>query len=112
MKIVRADGGRVTVRGGGLSSNHVADDAVMLDLSVHMAAAWPHQATVSAEGGSTVGTVPGALAPAGRVIPVGIVAHAGFGLITRGRAYFPQRAIIVPVPARRPVPRQGALASE
>lgn len=36
LRIAAATGGQVTVRGGGLSSTCVADNAVMLDLSAHL----------------------------------------------------------------------------
>lgn len=84
LKIAQDTGGRVTVRGGGLSSNCVADDAVMLDLSVHLGGASAVGDRVRAGGGATVGTALAALQPTGRVIPVGIVGLAGFGLVTRG----------------------------
>jgi len=84
MRIASANGGRVTVRGGGLSSNCVSDDSVMVDLSVHLAAVRPQGDRVVVGGGATVGTAFDALAQADRVIPVGIVGFAGFGLLTRG----------------------------
>lgn len=77
-------GGRVTVRGGGLSSTCVDDCAVMVDLSVHMNNAVPQGDRVRIRGGATVGTALAAIADAGRVIPVGIVGWAGLGLVTRG----------------------------
>lgn len=73
-------GGRVTVRGGGLSSNCVDDSAV----SVHMNDAVLQGDRVRIRGGATVGTALAAIADAGRVIPVGIVGLAGLGLVTRG----------------------------
>ena len=36
LRVAQVSGGRVTVRGGGLSSNCVADDAAMIDLSTHL----------------------------------------------------------------------------
>lgn len=93
MRIANANGGRVTVRGGGLSSNCVSDDAVMVDLSVHLAAARPQGDRVLVQGGATVGTALDALAPAGRVIPVGIVGLAGFGLLTRGGVGYLTRSV-------------------
>lgn len=74
----------MTVRGGGLSANCVADGAVMLDLSEHLDAARPDGYRVVAEGGATMVTMLGALAPAGRGVPVGVVGHAGLGMATRG----------------------------
>lgn len=84
MRTVTAHGGTVTVRGGGLSSTSVDDAAVLLDLSVHLTSVRPRGAHVEVEGGATVGSVLDALAAEGRVIPVGIVGLAGFGLVTRG----------------------------
>lgn len=83
----------VTVRGGGLSSNCVRDDAVMLDLSTHFATVRPDESHVVVGGGATVGSVLDALAPSGRVIPVGIAGIAGFGLLTRGGVGYLTREI-------------------
>jgi FAD/FMN-containing dehydrogenase len=93
MKIAQDTGGRVTVRGGGLSSNCVADDAVMIDLSVHLGSASAVGEQVRVGGGSTVGSALAALAPSGRVIPVGIVGLAGFGLVTRGGVGYLTRSV-------------------
>lgn len=82
-----ADSGtQVTVRGGGLSSNCVAEGVVMVDLSVHLNAVRSDGAGdyVTVGGGATVGAMLDALRRAGRVVPVGIVGLAGFGLATRG----------------------------
>jgi FAD/FMN-containing dehydrogenase len=86
MKLVAAHGGAVTVRGGGLSSTCVADGAVMIDLSVHLASVSPRGDgdSVVVGGGAMVGAVLDSLADSGRVIPVGIATLAGFGLVTRG----------------------------
>jgi FAD/FMN-containing dehydrogenase len=83
----------VTVRGGGLSSNCVADGALMIDLSAHFHAARPDGDRVVVGGGATMGTMLDALAPAGRVVPVGIVGHAGFGLATRGGVGYLTRSL-------------------
>jgi FAD binding domain len=93
MRIATATGTRVTVRGGGLSSGCVADGAVMLDLSAHLNRARPDGDRVVVEGGSTVGTMLEALAPTGRVVPVGIVGHAGLGLATRGGVGYLTRSL-------------------
>ncbi len=84
MRIAAERGDRVTVRGGGLSSNCVDDAAVMLDLSVHLGHAESRGDRVHVKGGATVGAALAALAPLGRAIPVGIVGLAGMGLVTRG----------------------------
>ena len=84
MRIAADSGDRVTVRGGGLSSNCVDDAAVMIDLSVHLGHAELRGDRVLVEGGATVGAALAAVAPLGRVIPVGIVGLAGMGLLTRG----------------------------
>lgn len=95
MKIVAAHSGSVTVRGGGLSSNCVADGAVMIDLSVHLG--WVHPRadgeTVAVGGGAVVGAVLDGLAHTDRVIPVGIAALAGFGLATRGGVGYLTRSV-------------------
>ena len=93
MRVAHRTGGTVTVRGGGLSSNCVADDAVMLDLSAHLNTARPEDDRVVVAGGATVGTMLDALAPTGRVVPVGIVGHAGFGLVTRGGVGYLTRSL-------------------
>ncbi|MDF3306024.1 FAD-binding oxidoreductase [Rhodococcus sp. T2V] len=93
MRVAHRTGGTVTVRGGGLSSNCVADDAVMLDLSAQMNTARPEDDRVVVAGGATVGTMLDALAPTGRVVPVGIVGHAGFGLVTRGGVGYLTRSL-------------------
>lgn len=86
LRITGRTGGRVTVRGGGLSATCVEDRAVLLDLSAHLTGVDVRDdgRTVVVQGGCRVGAVLAALAPTGRVLPVGIVGHAGFGLATRG----------------------------
>ena len=84
LRVAQVSGGRVTVRGGGLSSNCVADDAAMIDLSTHLGSALPMHGSVRVGGGATVGTALDALAPSGRVIPVGVAQLPGMGMVTRG----------------------------
>ncbi|MET9365071.1 FAD-binding oxidoreductase [Streptomyces sp. NPDC006632] len=84
MREATATATRVTVRGGGLSSNCVADGAVMLDLSAYLHHARTDGRRVIVEGGATMATMLGVLAPAGRTVPVGVVGHAGLGMATRG----------------------------
>ncbi|MGW4162693.1 FAD-binding oxidoreductase [Streptomyces sp. NPDC004788] len=84
LRVAAETGVRVTVRGGGLSSNCVADGAVLLDLSKHLNGARPDGARVTVGGGATVATMLGALAPAGRTVPIGVIGHAGLGMATRG----------------------------
>ena len=84
LRVAAAAGVRVTVRGGGLSSNCVADGAVMLDLSQHLNAARPDGDRVVVGGGGTMAGLLGVLAPAGRAVPVGVVGQAGLGMATRG----------------------------
>ena len=74
----------MSVRGGGLSANCVADDAALLDLSVHLGKAERDGARIRAGGGATVATILESLAPVGRVVPVGVAGPAGFGLVTGG----------------------------
>ncbi|WP_238421620.1 FAD-binding oxidoreductase [Gordonia sp. 'Campus'] len=94
MRVVSSAGGRVTVRGGGLSSNCVDDAAVLLDLSVHLTGVDDiRDGTVRVQGGATVGAVLDTLADTGRVIPVGIVGLAGFGLATRGGVGYLTRSV-------------------
>ncbi len=93
MRVATETRSAVTVRGGGLSSNCVADGAVMLDLSAHLNSARPEGDRVVVGGGARVATMLEALAPAGRVVPVGIVGHAGFGLATRGGVGYLTRSV-------------------
>jgi FAD/FMN-containing dehydrogenase len=48
---------------------------------------------VIVDGGATMGTMLDALAPTGRVVPVGIIGHAGFGLATRGGVGYLTRSL-------------------
>jgi FAD/FMN-containing dehydrogenase len=93
MEIARAAGCSVTVRGGGLSSNCVADDAIMIDLSAHLDQAALAGELVVAGGGATMGTMLDVLAPAGRTVPAGIVRLAGLGLATRGGVGYLTRSL-------------------
>jgi FAD/FMN-containing dehydrogenase len=93
MRVATASASAVTVRGGGLSSTCVADGAIMLDLSAHLDGARPEGDRVVMDGGATVATMLDALAPAGRVVPVGIVGHAGLGLATRGGVGYLTRSV-------------------
>ena len=93
LRIVSAHGGTVTVRAGGLSSPCVDDGAVLLDLSSHLSHARPRGTLVETQGGATVGSILDSLADSGRVIPVGIVGLAGFGLVTRGGVGYLTRSV-------------------
>ncbi|MFF0750989.1 FAD-binding oxidoreductase [Streptomyces sp. NPDC004267] len=84
LRAATAAGTRVTVRGGGLGSDCVADGAVMLDLSQHLDEARPAADRVTVGGGATMATLHRAVAPAGRAVPVGVVGHTGLGMATRG----------------------------
>jgi FAD/FMN-containing dehydrogenase len=93
LRAAAAAGCSVTVRGGGLSSNCVADGAIMIDLSVHLDYARPGAGLVTVGGGATMGTMLDALAPAGLTVPVGIVRMAGLGLATRGGVGYLTRSL-------------------
>jgi FAD/FMN-containing dehydrogenase len=93
MEIAQQTGCSVTVRGGGLSSNCVADGAVMVDLSAHMDHAAADGDAVVVGGGATMGTLLDALAPQERTVPIGIVRLAGLGLATRGGVGFLTRSL-------------------
>ncbi|MFJ4781342.1 FAD-binding oxidoreductase [Streptomyces sp. NPDC088762] len=84
MRVATAAGVQVTVRGGGLSSNCVAEGAVMLDLSENLNAARRDADHVVVGGGATMATMLEVLSPARRAVPVGVVGHAGLGMATRG----------------------------
>jgi FAD/FMN-containing dehydrogenase len=91
LQIAQANQSPVTVKGGGLSSTCVADDAIMLDLSLFMDTATRVDGHVVAGGGATMGTLLDNLAPAGLTLPTGIVKLAGLGLATRGGVGFRTR---------------------
>ncbi|MFF3618999.1 FAD-binding oxidoreductase [Streptomyces sp. NPDC002467] len=93
MKVAAEAGVRVTVRGGGLSSNCVADGAVLLDLSEHRNTARPDGDRVVVGGGATMATLHEVLAPAARAVPVGVVGHTGLGMATRGGIGFLTRSL-------------------
>jgi FAD/FMN-containing dehydrogenase len=93
MAIAQASGCSVTVRGGGLSSNCVADGAIMVDLSRHLDTADAGGGHVVVGGGATMGTVLDALAPQARTVPIGIARLAGLGLATRGGVGFLTRSL-------------------
>lgn len=93
MKIARATGCSVTVRGGGLSSNCVADDAIMVDLSACLDQAVSDGNVVVVGGGATMGTMLDALAGDARTVPIGIVRLAGLGLATRGGVGYLTRSL-------------------
>lgn len=90
--IAERSGNTVTVRGGGLSSNCVADQSIMVDLSAHMNGAQAEGEKVTVGGGASVGTMLDGLGP-GRIVPVGISQHAGFGLVTRGGVGYYTRSL-------------------
>jgi FAD/FMN-containing dehydrogenase len=93
IRTAAATGAQVTVRGGGLSSNCVADGAVMIDLSTHLGTAFRGDDRVIVSGGATVGAMLESLQSAGRVVPVGIVGLAGFGLAARGGVGYLTRSV-------------------
>ncbi|MVU75826.1 FAD-binding protein [Nocardia sp. ET3-3] len=84
LRIAAAARVRVTVRGGGLSSGCVADNAVLLDLSRHLNTVRVDGERVIAGGGATMGGLARALAPVNRTVPVGVTGLAGMGMATRG----------------------------
>jgi FAD/FMN-containing dehydrogenase len=93
LKIAEAAGCSVTVRGGGLSSNCVADDAIMVDLSAHLDHAAADGDLVVVGGGVTMGTMLDAIAGRARTVPIGIVRLAGLGLATRGGVGYLTRSL-------------------
>ncbi|HEU5420827.1 MAG TPA: FAD-binding oxidoreductase [Streptosporangiaceae bacterium] len=99
MKLATAAECAVTVRGGGLSSSCVSDNAVMVDLSTHLdyASAEPGPGgdldRVTVGGGATMGTLLDAAADAGRMVPAGVVRLAGLGQATRGGVGFLTRSL-------------------
>lgn len=72
------------VRSGGHSRFCSGDGALMLDLAAHWRAVSVSGDLVRVQGGCGVGAVLQALAPHGRMLPVGTHATPGFGLLTMG----------------------------
>lgn len=93
MKIARESECSVTVRGGGLSSCCVANDAIMVDLSTHLDHAVSDKDVVVVGGGTTMGTMLDALVRDARTVPIGIVRLAGLGLATRGGVGYLTRSL-------------------
>lgn len=91
VRIARAAGCPVTVRGGGFSELSVADDAVMIDLSAHLNGAELIGDDVRVGGGATMGAALAALRPRSRVIPGGVTPALGLGLALGGGTGFLSR---------------------
>lgn len=84
LRAAREEGIAVTTRGGGLSTTCAADEAIMIDLSVHLRTADLDGTALRAGGGVTMGEVNARLATIGRFLPVGVAPIPGLGLATQG----------------------------
>lgn len=86
IRLVQAEGWPLCVASGGHSAHAARSGAAMLDLAAH----WQrielldHGERVRIQAGAAMGALLQALAPAGRMVPVGTHATPGFGLLTMG----------------------------
>ena len=80
----RRDGLPLMVRSGGHSRFCAADGALVLDLSAHFTSIELDADCVRVQGGVGMGALLQALAPHGRMLPVGTHATPGFGLLLMG----------------------------
>ena len=80
----REEGLRLRVCSGGHSRFCSGDGALMLDLAAHFRDVSVRGDVVTVQGGTGMGTVLQALAPHGRMLPVGTHPTPGFGLLTMG----------------------------
>lgn len=93
LKIAREGGCAVTTRGGGHNSYCAADKAVMIDLSAHCATVVCTGNEVKVGGGATMGAILDALAPHGRLLPVGVPPLPGMGLALQGGVGYLSRSL-------------------
>lgn len=86
LRIARAEGLPVAVRGGGhqIAGAAVVADGVVLDLSPMRYADISADGTVSVGGGALLGDLDRATDRVGRVVPAGTVSHTGVGGLTLG----------------------------
>ena len=84
LQIATREGVAVVVRGGGHSAFCTADDAILIDTSVHLKTAEVVQDSVRVGAGATMGDILAALAPFDRVIPIGAAPSPGMGLALQG----------------------------
>ena len=80
----REEGLRLRVCSGGHSRFCSGDGALMLDLAAHFRDVSVSGDVVTVQGGTGMGSVLQALAPHGRMLPVGTHPTPGFGLLTMG----------------------------
>ncbi len=80
----RSNGLPLMVRSGGHSRFCAADGALVLDLSAHFTSIELEADQVRVQGGVGMGALLQALAPHGRMLPVGTHATPGFGLLLMG----------------------------
>jgi hypothetical protein len=93
VKIARESGCPLTVRGGGHGALCAADQAVMIDLAAHLGAVALQGDVAVAGGGATMGGVLEALAPHGRLLPVGVARTPGMGLALQGGVGYLTRSL-------------------
>ncbi len=84
LKLAAQAGVAVVVRGGSHSAFCTADDAILIDTSVHMKTAEVMGERVRVGAGATMGAILAALAPVDRVIPIGAAPSPGMGLALQG----------------------------
>ncbi|AUG77447.1 FAD linked oxidase-like protein [Kitasatospora sp. MMS16-BH015] len=90
LRYAAAAGRAVTVRGGGhnVAGTAVADEAVMIDLSLmRQVRVDPEALTAEADGGCLLGDVDAATTAHGLACPAGVVSHTGLAGLTLGGGY-------------------------
>lgn len=73
-----------TTRGGGLSTTCAATGAILIDLRTHLHGGELAGDRARMNGGAIMGELLSTLAPAGRLVPIGVLGVPGLGLATRG----------------------------
>lgn len=90
LKLATAAGLPVTVRGGGhnVAGSAVADDAIMIDLSLmREVTVDPRAQLATAQGGCLLRDLDAATTPYGLACPAGVVSHTGLGGLALGGGY-------------------------
>jgi len=84
VRIAHEERAAVTTRGGGLSTVCTGTGAVVIDLRTNMGGGTLHAREAQLRGGGTMGELLDVLAPAERIVPIGVVGLPGLGLATQG----------------------------
>ena len=84
VRVARAVGAEVTVRGGGSSTLCTKAGAIVVDLRARMRGVDIRDGVVRAEGGATMGEVNAAAVAAGGAVPAGVSPLPGIGMALQG----------------------------